>query len=967
MQYALEFHERRKLRLEDRTELEHKIDSIKSEITNRYFNNDIVGVTEHVLDHERVFYEYLGKLYTPKAVILNMNKHRLGFTDGYMKEDFAHEFSSINHMLTYNRRRGYVERVFGFEDEIMDAKHPKRVMKLWDASKQKLERMYGFTFNDRMDLMVMNHLFDAEKDVFHSFQGLREAYDEYIKFRDVDKGFIEEYGKKVHDDILDFIISKNLRQKSATAAIFLLDMLQRIEDTESIPIEKDDEGKYEWKFSWTEVDKNIRNNIAKAAHLKPDGFIHYGNGCIEENIALMLKLHEGLVTFHDAGAILHRGLFEKTGIFKKGDRMIFRYMNADDLYDASAKSKLDTIIRKHMQRPHEFEDAMKINRHYAEEFLRSWKASAPDYEKLFSYNYLGRGEERFIKEFYNLKFGEIKFTDEEIYSGRLPLILRDLVKQGIISADEIDPPLKEHYPSPDEIISPRSVKLLAENAASAAISTLPLSNKQASIKTTIDPSRLLTMAKGDLVKLTAHSLQENTDYWDPSGTYYLLGKGKHTVLVTTEEYYPNGEQAIGTVYRFALIEEGSREKGVFIPLPTGETLQIKKQGGREVFSELEKKLWDNDDKSVPLSTYTAITEIETNEFVKNYFKDFMMHALLYSSGGYDEVRGLMNRLDSWEGYKMHVILGPRNRLHLSTFEMGGRFAFQLSYDQGHHQFEEIFIVSETLREYLEDVGIPFRYDNNLDESGRRKILQKMEARKYFKENFWKIQKELEGENLGRILHAAFLDKNIGIKYFGPFREPCKDCGEKYIEGILDLGEYRSLGARELHVISKHPSTYKDEWKYLQYIGEFIDKHKDHEVKINIVPGLEDAILSYAEVDEKHSEASAESFDYWYSSHGGIDAEEEEIADNPALKRLVKEERKLHKTERDLANTLKKKEKELDKTYKQLTGKDPAGIDWHKEMIFINILKYAAPSLLHGLDTETLSRIKDRQWSRNAQP
>ena len=126
MQYALEFHERRKLRLEDRTELGHTIDSIKSEIIEKYSKDDMVGVMEYVLDNERIFYEYLEKLYNPKAVILNINKHHLGFTDGYMKEDFAHEFSSTDPMKNYNRRREYTESVFNFEDEIMDAKHPKR-------------------------------------------------------------------------------------------------------------------------------------------------------------------------------------------------------------------------------------------------------------------------------------------------------------------------------------------------------------------------------------------------------------------------------------------------------------------------------------------------------------------------------------------------------------------------------------------------------------------------------------------------------------------------------------------------------------------------------------------------------------------------------------------------------------------------------------------------------------------------
>ena len=274
------------------------------------------------------------------------------------------------------------------------------------------------------------------------------------------------------------------------------------------------------------------------------------------------------------------------------------------------------------------------------------------------------------------------------------------------------------------------------------------------------------------------------------------------------------------------------------------------------------------------------------------------------------------------------------------------------------------IVKNNIRKVVKELDKENAVSSVAEEVGMA-LERKVEARKYFKKNFWRIKDALKEENLGKILHGTFIDESIGYNFFGPVKDPCEECGEKYIGGLLELGKYERLNVKELHVISKHPSTYKDEWKNLQYIGRLVDKHTNHLIKINIVPGLEDAILSYDDATEKHSKASAESYNYWESTHGGIHAEEEEIEDDPHLKEWAEEEKMIHQAEIETGKILKKKEKELNEKYRQLTGKDPTEIDWLEETISINILKYAAPSLLNGMNKEKLFQIRETQWGRSA--
>jgi len=76
-------------------------------------------------------------------------------------------------------RERFEEKRYSFEEELLEAKNSRRVQKLWDEAKPKLEQMYGRSFESRKDVVIMNTIFEGRSHVLRDAEDLRKVLAHY--------------------------------------------------------------------------------------------------------------------------------------------------------------------------------------------------------------------------------------------------------------------------------------------------------------------------------------------------------------------------------------------------------------------------------------------------------------------------------------------------------------------------------------------------------------------------------------------------------------------------------------------------------------------------------------------------------------------------------------------------------------------------------------------------------------------
>jgi len=556
---------------------------------------------------------------------------------------------------------------------------------------------------------------------------------------------------------------------------------------------------------------------------------------------------------------------------------------------------------------------------------------------------------------------------DKVIIDRLPEVLRLLINDGVIKPEDIDPPLKPYYRKPSEIIN---VHKALPNGKSKFVLDLNMQSHEPQIVTSVD-QKVLSYVTDNLPALR-DDLSALGKMFDPEKKYHVIYKGNHTLLIAAEDYYPSGKQHYGEICRVSMLREGANPKEGVQVVVSGQRFNVKREKDYSLKEKIEEAQYDINNNAIPMNTCTVIVDMSPEEFRKRYFRDFMAHALLNKDEICDDqsLEERLKKIDNIGTTDYYGIVGFAGRTELSTFEITDRFGFQLKI---HREWgsPDLTLVLKSLTDYLSDVGLAFHVEADINETGRNRIEYKKREREFHEENFGPIAHALQGENLAKLLCSIIEDERYHFWNFGISREPCKVCGRDYYTGIAsrpDLKEQWSDGiwAGDLHEIAFHPNTFINKGYNLRKIHHALMDTKEAPTPAFIThPGVIDNLYTFAKAFKEYSGASAKAFEFWESTQGGVHAEEEELEDNPRLKKLADKEHNLYQAESNLEKKANDAVIALQKKYEQLGGekvkdhkKNAAKLSnfWNRQLMMFEIYKLNSSKLLSSFTGHPINNL-----------
>jgi hypothetical protein len=591
----------------------------------------------------------------------------------------------------------------------------------------------------------------------------------------------------------------------------------------------------------------------------------------------------------------------------------------------------DTVKKKYAAREPD-DECSRFMGWFTKRVLKRWEATAVDYDAIFTFHVPGEREREYLKLFYEIREGEkVDGRDERLTKGRLPELLRELVKDGFIDEKEIDPPLKDYYPTEEDVHNHAhgrgnsKVKSRLEKKVA-----LTFSRKKATIN--ISPNVKL-LAAGDDDKdqaiVAADDLSALEAVVDTDRVYSVLYCGKHSGFLMSHEKFPAGSQATGLIYRLTLVADGAEPEGPVVNIK-GNRFLVKKMDQIDESDRVRDQLFDSNSDVVGAKSVTVITDVPVDEFERKYFKDFMAHAMLHRTpamGPGDMFAGL-EAVDKVEeitdlAFWLGVGLGPRTRF--TSFDFNGRFAFKVEMTREWDIAHELPIIAHSLVNYLNEVGVPMHQEIMLGEGGRAQVETKIKERNFQEAHIGEIVSALQGNGLVKFLSYFITQRDkYSLWRFGEAMEPCEVCGLNYVGGNVSSTERKEqwcdgFHAEGLHHLSHHPHTYKNTFGQLEKIYLAMQDAEDHTPVFIEYPDIMPEFNAFAKAYNEHITVEAEGYNFWESTRGGINAEEEEIEDDPMLQRLLQEETEINNRCREQESKMQDAVQALQKKYDTLRG------------------------------------------------
>jgi len=273
---------------------------------------------------------------------------------------------------------------------------------------------------------------------------------------------------------------------------------------------------------------------------------------------------------------------------------------------------------------------------------------------------------------------------------------------------------------------------------------------------------------------------------------------------------------------------------------------------------------------------------------------------------------------------------------------------------------EIPYLAKSLTSYLEEVGLTYHKEAEIDEAGRARIKGKIEERKFQEEHLDEIIDTLKGNGLVNVLSYVLTDEKYRCSRFGPSNEQCEYCNKEYIEGGISNEEQKEqwcdgVDAKDLHDLSCHPDTFVNKFGNLRKIHRLVCDAKDYTPVFISHPEIMLELNAWAHAYGDYLNARGEAFGFWMDYRGGVDLwhEEEEIEESLELKRLQEKEILLHEKEHELEAKAKQSVKVLQRKYDTIRGveTDESVPDWKirnfwsDQLMIFNIYQINAPKLL----------------------
>ena len=166
--------------------------------------------------------------------------------------------------------------------------------------------------------------------------------------------------------------------------------------------------------------------------------------------------------------------------------------------------------------------------------------------------------------------------------------------------------------------------------------------------------------------------------------------------------------------------------------------------------------------------------------------------------------------------------------------------------------------------------------------------------------------------------------------------------------------FDGVNAGELHALAEHPETFTNKFGNLKKIYDMINEAKDYASPVfashpEIMPDFADFIKKFKE----EVNARGEAYNFWENTQGGIRAEDEEIKENPRLKKLKEEQMILYRKEAKMEDICTESAIKLQEKYDATSGNktDPKTSVgrikkfWTDQMMIYDIYQKSAPKLL----------------------
>ncbi|MBI5880972.1 hypothetical protein HZB90_02480 [archaeon] len=875
------------------------------------------------------------------------------------------------------RKRDFYDRHYGQEEAVFRAMHPRRIEKLWAKARQDIEARYGKNFQSPWDFKAMEQMFEDMTTLEGHLEDVEETKQIVACLEEAAQESPDEGWPEVAQMWTRYSLAHHAAEAAGMIATIdnyiltpgkLANLLKRIHDQvryedgglaaqqgeqEENTEEDTPEGTTSYYWCSHHVTLEIPHDVGQE-QLYDWQLRHLSWKIIQAKSREM--------PFEDAISLL--GWLSNSQELKELDTPDFE--GRKPISPELIKNVFKQEVKRQYAARKPDDTCSRFMEQYARLLLKRWQATAVDYERLFSYHIPTKSDLELMRLFYEIKDGEdLYINDKRLTEGRMPALLHELVNEGVIRKEDIQPPLQEYYPSPMEARMIRDHILPAQGGTGARIK-LSFTKSEPVIDTTSRTGLLTAGDEKEGAIVLASDLNELENIIDTSVPYEILYAGKHSGLMMGQATLLNGQQGIGRIYRITRVAEGAKPQGNIVTI-RGQRFMVTQMANYVEERELSHKVWDANSDMLCAKSHTVITDIPVAEFAARYFKDFMAHVMLHRPCPMtaEEIHKSMESIDAERDItcvERYLGKGLKSRTIFRTFQLGGRFAFTLEMFKDHDFFTEMPVIAGSLIAYLDEVGVPMHHEIELDESGREVAKQKKEEREFQAQNIDQVVAALQGNGLLNALSWALEQDPRNAKYRVDSRgtwakDPCSTCGQKYVSFRISNNEdheqsYQGFDTKDLHDLARHPQTFGNRFGSFRKIINFLSDVKDYVPPFISHPDMMPEFLAYIEAQEKAYQL------YNLDSYGGQGigtCEEEELEDDPKLREWARQEQEDDKRLKQAEEIVFDAARKANDKYDSLTGKNTSEgkqpweirMFWEGQLQIFRLYQLEAPHLLKG--------------------
>ncbi len=866
------------------------------------------------------------------------------------------------------------------EEELLIARHPKRVDRLWAETRPLIENRYHRFFRHREDLAVMFGIARNRKGLLKDVASLEGVFSKFGRLKGFESEQVDDTRKEGEytsgwDEAAqlwrDYEVYPAVSQLARSLIGLLRDTVRPVKVIR-------DSGFSESRGDGMEEIEDNTNLLDTSTHRVEigDRFEFTPNGFLDVNglLSYFPRYGRGEISFAEAMELIYPSYSEAAGVKKDKFRM------RGDSWSMPKSIRKLAISRLHdsYKDPSKDPEAKQVWDWFSKVMLDRWKSTAVDHESLFRYHVPERFDRELFSFYLSMKRNkDLDRNEEELGGGkfRLPELLSELVGKGLIAEGDIDPPLKQRYLKPDEVLT-RSSALLGGGTRLEDLVSGKM-NKAEAISSGDSPLPILH--SGNKLQLR-DNFEALAKVMDPGKKHRVLYRGNGVLFIEKESRYSEESRRVGDIYRVIKLVAGANPADGAKICVDGQDYHIKERRSLRNLRRAEEASVDSDSNFLAPRGFVVITDVPTKVFKEKYYKDFMAHVLIQRSRqDGDSLKPDLDALDDFvkrtDPYTVDYWLGefiPRTRL--TTFEVDGNFGFALRHKR--EADAEVFEAARNIYEFFEENGVGLYLEPEIDESGRESAREKLEDRVFSKRHKEEIVTALHGQGLVKLLSFALMDSR---KEEGQYRvsdfgaRSCPNCHGNFIDGSVyrpKVGEqaYSGVHGRDLHALAEHPTTFVHKFGNLQRIHHLMMDVQDYVPEFISHPEILPDLYEFIEAYTKKANAESKAMDFWQSTCGGGlrgRYEAEEIEEDPELRALIAEERKLNDTERRLSGRCYDAAERLQARYEQIIGVPPDPNPnivrtfnfWANQMMVYEIYQTCAPKLLMASSDSPYRPIK----------